>query len=143
MSIIILNLEILSHEIVKDLNTDTILPDRKVIWSLIIGGFKRNFSFKSAKFIFALKMAIILFVLELFTLVYNFPYTKWLIFVSISLMVPYIDDISYTAKTRIKGTLLGSLLFVFVLIFVKYMPIDTSTLITVISIICILIIFLI
>lgn len=140
MSIVLLNLEILSHEIVKDLNTDTIFPDRKIIWSLIIGGFKRNFSFKSAKFIFALKMAIILFVLELFTLVYNFPYTKWLIFVSISLMVPYIDDISYTAKTRIKGTLLGSLLFVFVLIFVKYMPIDTSTLITVISIICTLII---
>ena len=139
MSIVLLNLEILSYGICSDLNHGSIIPNRKMILNFIITHLEEIFHYMSDKFIFAFKMALLLFVLEVFTLVFNFPYTKWLIFVSISSMVPYIEDIKYTAKNRIEGTILGSLFIVLFITFFTYIPVDKHILITAISIICIII----
>lgn len=139
MSIVLLNLEILSYGLCRDLNNTSIIPNRKMILNFIITHLEEIFHYMSDKFIFAFKMALILFVLEVFTLVFNFPYTKWLIFVSISSMVPYIEDIKYTAKYRIEGTIIGSLFIVLVIVFFTYIPADKNMVITAISIICIIV----
>ncbi len=123
MSLILLNLEILSCEITKDLTDNTIISDRRVLFSLMRNAYAKQFSFKSAKFTFAFKMALMLFIWQILTWAFNLPFTKWLYFVTISLMVPYVDDLRYTAKSRIKGTLLGTFIFAFLLIISPYLNI--------------------
>ncbi len=139
MSVVLLNLEILSYRISKDLNHASIIPNRKKIFNFIITHLEEIFHYMSDKFIFAFKMALILFVLEIFILLFNFPYAKWLIFVSISSMVPYIDTIKYNAKYHIEGTILGSLFIVLMAVFFTYIPVNKPIVITAISIMCIIV----
>lgn len=115
MAVILLNMEIIANETKKDLNEDILLPDRQTIAAYTKPIIKEQFSFKSPKFTFAFKMALMLFIWQILTLVFNLPFTKWLYFITFPLMMPYVDDLEYTAKTRIKGTFLG--VFIFIVLF--------------------------
>ncbi|MBE6504382.1 MAG: hypothetical protein E7Z73_01370 [Methanobrevibacter millerae] len=140
MALILLNLEIIATEIKnKDIAKDLILPDKKIIRQLLKPVIKNQFSFKSAKFIFAFKMAFILFVWQVLTLIFNLPFTKWLYFVTIPLMLPYINDLAYTAKTRIQGTLIGVFVFAMILIAMPHIPMSFDVLMMLVMIVCMLI----
>ena len=131
MPLVLLNLEILASEVKKDLSDSVNLQDKKTIKALVRTIVKNEFSFKSPKFIFAFKMALILFVWQILTLMFNLPFTKWLYFITLPLMMPYIDDLADMAKARIKGTFLGVFIFAVILLLVPYIsiPIDTFSLI--------------
>ena len=128
MPIVLLNLEVIANEVNNDSIDDIPLPDKKTIRTLVKSLVKREFSFKSPKFIFAFKMAFMLFVWQLLTLVFNLPFTKWLYFITLPLMMPYINDLAYTAKARIKGTLLGVFIFSIILILMSYISISPKIL---------------
>lgn len=140
MHLVLLNLEIIANEIKnKDLTKDTILPDRKTILQSIKPIIKKQFSFKSVKFTFAFKMAIIMFVWQVLTLVFNLPFTKWLYFVTVPLMLPYIDDVAYTARTRVEGTFVGVFVFAIIIMIMPYLPISYFTLMMVVMVVCMII----
>ena len=126
MALVLLNLEILANEVKKDFTEDTLLPDRDTIKMLLKPVVKNEFSFKSPKFVFAFKMAFILFVWQILTLIFNLPFTKWLYFITLPLMMPYIDDLAYMAKARIKGTFLGVFIFTIILFLIPYSPIPVD-----------------
>ena len=128
MPIVLLNLEVIANVVNSDSIEDISLPDKKTIRTLLKSLFKREFSFKSPKFIFAFKMAFMLFIWQLLTLMFNLPFTKWLYFITLPLMMPYIDDLAYTAKARIKGTLLGVFIFSIILILLSYISISPKVL---------------
>lgn len=137
MNLILLNLEIIVNEIQnKDLTKDTSLPNKKYIKTLIKPLLKRGFSFRSAKFTFAFKMSVVLTFWEVLTLLFNLPYSKWLYFVSIPLMLPYIDDFTYTAKTRIHGTIIGVSIFTLIVIILPFLNISQNTLMFIVLIVC-------
>ena len=123
MPLVLLNLEILANEVKKDLSDDVALPDKGTIKALVKTVIKNEFSFKSPRFTFAFKMALILFVWQILTLIFNLPFTKWLYFITLPLMMPYIDDLADMAKARIKGTFLGVFIFAIILLLVPYIPI--------------------
>lgn len=128
MHIVLLNLEIIAHEVKnKDLTDKISIPDKDTIKSLLKPIIKSQFTFKSAKFTFAFKMALILFLWQVLTLIFNLPFTKWLYFITIPLMQPYIDDLADTAKARVKGTLAGVFIFAIIMIFISYIPISNFT----------------
>ena len=128
MAIVLLNLEILANEVKKDLSEDNLLPDRETIKTLIKPILERQFSFKSPKFTFAFKMAFILFVWQILTLVFNLPFTKWLYFITLPLMMPYVDDLAHMARARIKGTFLGVFIFAIILFLIHYIPVQVNVL---------------
>ena len=136
MAVVLLNLEIIANETKKDLSDDILLPDNEAIKSLIVPIIKRQFSFKSPKFIFAFKMAFILFIWQLLTLIFNLPFTKWLYFITLPLMMPYIDDLAYVAKERLKGTLLGVFIFAVILILISYIQIPINLMVLVLFAVC-------
>lgn len=128
MNLILLNFKIIENEIdKKTLKKEN--DSKKALFGVVKPLIKRQLSFKSAKFTFAFKMAFVLTLWEVLTLIFNFPYTKWLFFASISLMVPYIDDIARTARNRIGGTLIGVFCFALIMIAMPYIPIPNYLLI--------------
>lgn len=136
MYLVLLNLEIIAYEIKnKDVVNDTSLPDKKTVLQLIIPLIKRQFSFKSAKFTFAFKMAFIMFVWQILTLLFNLPFTKWLYFATIPLMLPYINDLADTARTRLKGTFIGVFIFLILIIVMEYIPISFYALMMIVIIV--------
>ena len=139
MYLVLLNLEIIANEVNKDLTENKILPDKKTIISLIKPILKKQFSFQSVKFTFAFKMAFMLFIWQLLTLIFNLPFTKWLYFVTISLMMPYINDLAYTARTRIQGTLIGVFIFTILIIGMPYIPIAFNVIMIVVIVVCMMI----
>lgn len=139
MYLVLLNLEIIANEVNKDLTENKIIPDKKTIISLLKPILKRQFSFQSVKFTFAFKMAFILFIWQLLTLIFNLPFTKWLYFVTISLMMPYINDLAYTARTRIQGTLIGVFIFTILIIAIPYLPISFYVIMMVVMVVCMMI----
>jgi len=139
MHLVLLNLEIIANEVNKDLTEDKILPDKKTIISLIKPILKKQFSFQSVKFTFAFKMALMLFIWQLLTLIFNWPFTKWLYFATISLMVPYINDLAYTARTRMQGTLIGVFIFAILIIVMPYIPIAFNVIMMVVMVACMMI----
>jgi len=139
MHLVLLNLEIIANEVNKDLTEDKILPDKKTIISLIKPILKKQFSFQSVKFTFAFKMAVMLFIWQLLTLIFNWPFTKWVYFATISLMVPYINDLAYTARTRIQGTLIGVFIFAILIIAMNYIPIAFNVIMMVVMVACMMI----
>lgn len=139
MHLVLLNLEIIANEVNKDLTEDKILLDKKTIISLIKPILKKQFSFQSVKFTFAFKMALMLFIWQLLTLIFNWPFTKWLYFATISLMVPYINDLAYTARTRIQGTLIGVFIFAILIITMPYIPIAFNVIMMVVMVACMMI----
>ena len=139
MYLVLLNLEIIANEVNKDLTENKILPDKKTIISLIKPVIKKQFSFQSVKFTFAFKMAFMLFIWQLLTLIFNLPFTKWLYFVTISLMMPYINDLAYTARTRIQGTLIGVFIFAILIIVMPYIPIAFNVIMIVVLVVCMMI----
>ena len=139
MVIILLNLEILANEVKKDLSDEKMLPDRQTVLSLIKPIIKKEFSFKSPKFIFAFKMAFILFIWQVLTLIFNLPFTKWLYFITLPLMMPYINDLADVAKARINGTFVGAFLFAIILIMLPHIPISPKIILVILMIICMLV----
>ena len=139
MHLVLLNLEIIANEVNKDLTEDKILPDKKTIISLIKPILKKQFSFQSVKFTFAFKMAVMLLIWQLLTLIFNWPFTKWVYFATISLMVPYINDLAYTARTRIQGTLIGVFIFAILIIAMNYIPIAFNVIMMVVMVACMMI----
>ncbi len=136
MNIVLLNFEYIVDELVNvDSTREFVLPDKKYIRSLIKPVIKKSLSLRSVKFSFALKMAILLTFWEVLTVMFNLPFTKWLYFATIPLMVPYIDDMANSAKERIKGTLGGAAIFILLVIIAPYLPISSEllTLLVVIS----------
>ena len=137
MALILLNLEIIASEVNNDLADDYNIPDKHTVKTLLKPIIKRYFTFKSPKFIFAFKMAFILFVWQLLTLMFNLPFTKWLYFVTIPLMMPYINDLAYTAKVRIKGTFLGVFIFAAIIFFMQYIPMSQAAVMMMVMLVCI------
>ena len=136
MTHILLNLEIIISELDKDLSDDTTIPDKKIISQLFKPFNRRQFNFRSVKFVFAFKMALIMLIWEVLTMLFNLPFTKWLFFVTVSMMVPYIDDLAYTAQKRILGTFLGVLIFAVILIAMPYIPTSPRVIIIMVVVIC-------
>lgn len=136
MTHILLNLEIIISELDKDLSDDTTIPDKKIISQLFKPFNRRQFNFRSVKFVFAFKMALIMLIWEVLTMLFNLPFTKWLFFVTVSMMVPYIDDLAYTARKRILGTFLGVLIFAVILIAMPYIPTSPRVIIIMVVVIC-------
>ena len=128
MKLVLLNLEILANEVKKGLTDDVVIPDKETIKTLIKPILKQEFSFKSPKFIFAFKMAFMLFIWQLLTLIFNLPFTKWLYFVTLPLMMPYINDLAYMAKARIGGTFLGVFIFSVILVLIHYISVPVHIL---------------
>lgn len=136
MTHILLNLEIIISELDKDLSDDTTIPDKKIISQLFKPFNRRQFNFRSVKFVFAFKMALIMLIWEVLTMLFNLPFTKWLFFVTVSMMVPYIDDLAYTARKRILGTFLGVFIFAVILIAMPYIPTSPRVIIIMVVVIC-------
>ena len=137
MYLAFLNLEIIANEIKnRDLTKDEFVPDKKTVMQSIRPIIKKQFSFKSAKFTFAFKMALMLFGWELLTLIFNLPFTKWLYFATIPLMLPYIDDAAYTAKTRVQGTFIGVFIFAIIVVLMPFIPLSFYGLMMVVMVVC-------
>lgn len=81
-------------------------------------------------------MAFMLFLWELLTLIFNLPFTKWLYFITIPIMMPYIDELVDTARARVKGTFLGVFIFSVLIILMPYIPISSSIMVIVIMVVC-------
>lgn len=69
-------------------------------------------------------------------MLFNLPFTKWLFFVTVSMMVPYIDDVAYTARKRIQATFLGIFIFAILLIAMPVIPISNGAVIFMVVVIC-------
>lgn len=137
MNVVLLNFENIIDEIDNaDLSKEAILPDKDFIKPLIWPSIKRNFSFRSVKFTFAFKMAITLTLWEVLTLAFNLPFTKWLYFATIPLMMPYVDDLAYTAKSRLRGTLLGVFVFAIIVLILPYFSISPEVVMLIVMVIC-------
>ena len=139
MSLILLNLEIIANEVHKDWTGDISLPDKKIIMTLMMPILKNEFSLKSPKFIFAFKMAFILFIWQLLTLIFNLPFTKWLYFATIPLMLPYINDVAYSARSRFHGTLIGVFVFAIIMLVIPYLNVSFNVVLMFVMVICMLI----
>ena len=136
MTPILLNLEIIVNELNKDLSDEFAIPYKKIITQLFKPFDKRRFSFRSVKFVFAFKMALIMLLWEVLTMLFNLPFTKWLFFVTVSMMVPYIDDMAYTARKRIQATFLGIFIFAILLIVMPVIPLSKGAVIFSVVVIC-------
>lgn len=130
MYLVLLNFEIIIHEMKKDdLENESLTIDKKQVRQLLKPLIKKQFSFRSVKFTFAFKMALVLTLWEILTLIFNLPYTKWLYFSTIPLMLPYVDDMYNTARERVKGTFVGVLIFALIFVAMPYVPISSHLLI--------------
>ncbi|MBQ6632498.1 MAG: hypothetical protein IJH55_10470 [Romboutsia sp.] len=110
---VLLNLEIIESEKANITNQKV-----KNTFELtdIISFIKRNLSFSSLKFSFAMKLAFLLSFWELLQLMFNLPYLKWLYFTSLVVLVPYTDYISVKTKRRIKAIMIAIVLFILIMI---------------------------
>ena len=81
-------------------------------------------------------MAFILTLWEVLTLIFNLPFTKWLYFATIPLMLPYVNDMAENAKNRLKGTLIGVFIFAIIMILMSHIPLPPQTVIGIVLIIC-------
>ena len=136
MKHILLNLEIIIYELNSDLSDEFTIPHKRRINQLFKTFNRRLFSFRSVKFVFAFKMAVIMLLWEVLTMLFNLPFTKWLFFVTVSMMVPYIDDMAYTARKRIQATFIGVFIFAIILIAMPVIPISQRAVIFIVVIIC-------
>ena len=136
---ILLNIEIIVNELNKDLSDDFTIPKKNTITQLYKQFNRKQFSFRSVKFVFAFKMAVIMLIWEVVTMLFNLPFTKWLFFVTVSMMVPYIDDMAYNARKRIQATFLGIFIFAIILIAMPIIPISTREVIIIVVVICLFI----
>lgn len=66
-------------------------------------------NFSSVRFVYALRIALLLSLATLFVLWFSLPHGKWLLFTLASVSLPYADDIPVKMKKRILATLLGGL----------------------------------
>lgn len=139
MKHILLNLEIIVYELNKDLSDEFLVSDKKIIIHLFKSFYRRHFTFRSVKFVFAFKMAVIMLLWEVLTLLFNLPVTKWLFFVTVSMMVPYIDDVARTARKRIQATFIGIIIFIIILIALPVIPISQRAVIFSVVVICLFI----
>ncbi|MBQ6220806.1 MAG: hypothetical protein IJJ47_13825 [Methanosphaera sp.] len=110
---VLLNLEIIESEKANITNQKV-----KNTFELtdIISFIKRNLSFSSLKFSFAMKLAFLLSFWELLQLMFNLPYLKLLYFTSLVVLVPYTDYISVKTKRRIKAIMIAIVLFILIMI---------------------------
>ena len=136
MALVLLNLEIIANEVNRDLTDEGNIPDRNTLRALLKPVIKSMFTFRSPKFTFAFKMAFAMFVWQVLTLMFNLPFTKWLYFITIPLMMPYINDLAYTAKARIKGTFLGVFIFAVIIVLIQHVPISQTAVIAAVFVIC-------
>lgn len=137
MNLVLLNLEIIVSEIQNYHSIEeTAIPSKDSVKKLIKPVLKRVFSFKSPKFTFAFKMAFALTLWEVLTLMFNLPYTKWLYFATIPMMLPYINDFSDSAKSRVKGTFVGVFIFGLIVLTVPHIPLSLNILVMAIFVIC-------
>ena len=136
MYLVLLNLEIISNEIRKDLTDEIMLPDKNTLKPQFKSLIRQYFSFRSVKFTFAFKMAFLMFVWQLLTLMFNLPFTKWLYFATISLMLPYINDVAYSAKSRLQGTFIGVFVFAAILIIVPYLNVSFNVISVAVMVVC-------
>lgn len=139
MYLVLLNLEIIANEIRKDLTDEIMLPDKNTLKTQFKSLIRQYFSFRSVKFTFAFKMAFLMFVWQLLTLMFNLPFTKWLYFATISLMLPYINDVAYSAKSRLQGTFIGVFVFAAILIIVPYINVSFNVIAVAVMVVCMLI----
>ena len=136
MKHILLNLEIIIHELNRDLSDEFTIPYKKSITQLFKPFNRMQFNFRSAKFVFAFKMAVIMLLWEVLTMLFNLPVTKWLFFVTVSMMVPYIDDVAYTARKRIQATFIGVFIFAVILIAMPVIPLSLKNVIFIVVVTC-------
>lgn len=139
MKHVLLNLEIIVNELNKDLSDESAIPNKKILIQIFKPFNRSQFTFRSVKFVFAFKMAVIMLLWEVLTLLFNLPFTKWLFFVTVSMMVPYIDDMAYTAKKRIQATFLGIFIFAILLIALPFIPVSKGTMIFIVVVTCLFI----
>ena len=133
---ILLNLEIIASELNKDFSDEIKIQDKQILTQIFKPFNRRQFNFRSVKFIFAFKMALIMLIWEVLTMLFNLPFTKWLFFVTVSMMVPYIDDLKYTARKRILGTFLGIFIFAVIIIALPYLPTSPIEVIIIVVVVC-------
>ena len=137
MYLVLLNLEIIADEIKnKDFEKESAIPEKKSLRESFKPFLKYQFSFRSAKFTFAFKMAVILTLWVVLTFIFDLPYTKWLYFASIPLMQPYVDDMEYQSKSRIQGTLIGAFIFMILVLIYPHSSLSVNSYSVIVMIIC-------
>ena len=137
MYLVLLNLEIIADEIKnKDFEKESAISEKKSLKELFKPFLKYQFSFRSAKFTFAFKMAVILTLWVVLTFIFDLPYTKWLYFASIPLMQPYVDDMEYQSKSRIQGTLIGAFIFMILVLIYPHSSLSVNSYSVIVMIIC-------
>ena len=137
MYLVLLNLEIIADEIKnKDFEKESAIPEKKSLKELFKPFLKYQLSFRSAKFTFAFKMAVILTLWVVLTFIFDLPYTKWLYFASIPLMQPYVDDMEYQSKSRIQGTLIGAFIFMILVLIYPHSSLSVNSYSVIVMIIC-------
>lgn len=81
---------------------------------------KQNLNFESILFVYSLKLAIVIS-MAMFIIDYsNIPYGKWIVLTIYVLMQPYSEDTRVKAKKRLKGTILGVIIFLLGFSFIHY-----------------------
>lgn len=111
----LLNLADSEDEYLREINSHYELPKQ---FSLK-GKIKRNHNFDSLILKHSLKMAIVLsgsmFICDRLNLVYG----KWIVLTAYVIMQPYVEDSIIKSKKKIKGTVLGVIVFLIALIIFK------------------------
>lgn len=141
--VVLLNLEIIESEM------NNMKQYVKNTYELrnMVSFLKRNLSFSSLKFSFALKLAFLLSFWELLELMFNLPYLKWIYFTSLVVLVPYTDYISVKSKRRIKAIMIAIVIFILIMLifYSDYsifnlfnLDISTSTLTMIFVLLCVL-----
>lgn len=113
-------LYLLKHNIIT-LNTKSVKELKRIDKSdkitrefTLIGKTKRNLSFDSLILKFSIKLAIVISIGMYIVDKSKLPYGKWIIITMYVIMQPYMEDTISKSKKRIKGTIIGVLVFLIV-----------------------------
>ncbi len=104
-------IKIISYELGNPNTTQynvTKIPYRFKLLSIL----KEDFTVNSIKFTFALKLAISISIIEFIGFYFNIPNISWIEYTILAILQPCLDNTFKKARLRIKGTVMGIIIFV-------------------------------
>lgn len=110
LKITITNWSALKKKDLKRVDNEIELP----IEFKIRGKLKREFKVDSLIFMYSAKLALVISISMFISDLLNLVYGKWLVLTIYVIMQPYVEDTVIKSKKRVKGTILGVLVFVLV-----------------------------
>lgn len=73
---------------------------------------KEDFSVNSIKFIFSLKLAISISIIEFIGFYFNIPNINWIEYTILAILQPCLDNTFKKARSRVEGTFIGIIIFI-------------------------------